>query len=456
MFGMKPITGAMIDSLLWSASLLGILLLFATFIRVRFQFLKKYYISASLIAGLIGLILGPEVLGVIPKDVISSWGALSGRLIIVVLAPMLITGSFPQLGKLGRVTASQSVWSWLATAAQYAVPCLMSALLFTPVMGVNPLFASVLEQGWAGGHGTAGGMKMVFDSLHYVDGASLSITSATVGLLYGVVGGTIAINYAARKGYIHNVTTHDEKVDELLGHDHSEVGSNITISRNVIDIFAFHAGLVGGAIVIGYLLMRAMKLFFNFNLYWFIAAMLGGLVVQALIIKTKYNKCIDRPTMSRIQGLALEFLVAGAIASVKITVIVKYALPLIIQQGAFMIIMPALLFFFGPRLFKTNWFEKTHRGIWDCLWRGSNRFPAAAAGGSGTEDRISRSFRCQPSLLLSFHRRWHPYQYDAEPDCTVWESDRRLCLDRSLPGYRPDCPGGRTAEIYQASCLIGI
>ena len=120
-----------------------------------------------------------------------------------------------------------------------------------------------------------------------------------------------------------------------------------------------NAGLVGGAIVIGYLLMRAMKLFFNFNLYWFIAAMLGGLVVQALIIKTKYNKCIDRPTRSRIQGLALEFLVAGAIASVKITVIVKYALPLIIQQGAFMIIMPALLFFFGPRLFKTNWFENT-------------------------------------------------------------------------------------------------
>lgn len=196
MFGMKPITGPMIDSLLWSASLLGILLLFATFIRVHFQFLKKYYISASLIAGLIGLILGPEVLRIIPKEVISSWGALSGRLIILVLAPMLITGSFPKLGKLGRVTASQSVWSWLATSAQYAIPCLMSALLFTPLMGVNPLFSTIVEQGWAGGHGTAGGMKMVFDALHYVDGASLSITSATVGLLYGVIGGTIAINYA--------------------------------------------------------------------------------------------------------------------------------------------------------------------------------------------------------------------------------------------------------------------
>ena len=48
MFGMKPITGTMVDSLLFSASLLGILLLFSTFIRVKLQFLRKYYISASL------------------------------------------------------------------------------------------------------------------------------------------------------------------------------------------------------------------------------------------------------------------------------------------------------------------------------------------------------------------------------------------------------------------------
>lgn len=200
MFGMKPITGTMVDSLLFSASLLGILLLFSTFIRVKLQFLRKYYISASLIAGLIGLILGPEVLGIIPKDIISSWGALSGRLIILVLAPMLITGSFPKLGKLGRVTGGQCTWSYLATSAQYAIPCLLSALIFTPFMNVNPLFAAIVEEGWAGGHGTAGGMKMVFDSLSYGDGSSLAITSATIGLLYGVIGGTIAINYAARKG----------------------------------------------------------------------------------------------------------------------------------------------------------------------------------------------------------------------------------------------------------------
>lgn len=360
MFGMSPITGAMMDSLFWSVSLLGILLLFGTFLRVKISWFKNYYISASLVAGVIGLILGPEVLAIIPKDVINSWGAISGRLITIVLAPMLITGSLPKLGKLGRVTGAQSTWSYLATAAQYAIPCLLSAFLFTPVFGVNPLFSSIVEQGWAGGHGTAGGMKMVFDALGYADGASLGITSATVGLLYGVIGGTILINYAARKGYIsRNVVGHDDNKPELFDKQQWETGSNITISRNVIDILAFHAGLVGVAVVIGYLLMTALKVYFHFTLYWFIAAMLGGLILQTLILKTKWNKCIDKPTMSRIQGIALEFLVAGAIASVKITVIIKYALPLFIQQGVFMIIMPALLLFFGKRLFRENWFENT-------------------------------------------------------------------------------------------------
>jgi ESS family glutamate:Na+ symporter len=358
MFGMQPLTGGNMNSLFWTVSLLGALLFVATVIRVKFRWFKHYYISASLIAGFIGLILGPEVLGVIPKEIISSWGAFSGSLITIVLAPMLITGNLPQLGKLGRITGAQSVWSYLATAMQYAIPCLMSALLFTPVFGVSPLFASVVEQGWAGGHGTAGGMKVVFDSLKYADGASLSITSATVGLIFGVIGGTILINYAARKGYIDTVG-HADNSEELLDKAHQTSGCNVTISRDVIDILAFHASLVGIAVAIGYLLMKAFKTYLNFNLYWFIASLLGGLIVQVLILHTKWNKCIDRPTMSRIQGLALEFLVAGAIASMRLTVIVKYAGPLLIQQGSMMILMPALMLYFGRRLFPSHWFENT-------------------------------------------------------------------------------------------------
>lgn len=57
-----------------------------------------------------------------------------------------------------------------------------------------------MEQGWAGGHGTSGGMGLVFEELNWLDGQSLSVTSATFGLIFGVVGGVIIINVAVKKG----------------------------------------------------------------------------------------------------------------------------------------------------------------------------------------------------------------------------------------------------------------
>ena len=60
--------------------------------------------------------------------------------------------------------------------------------------------------------------------------------------------------------------------------------------------------------------------------------MLAGLLVQLLLNRTKWADIVDKPTMSHIQGISLEFLVAGAVASVNVSVIVEYATPLIIEQ----------------------------------------------------------------------------------------------------------------------------
>jgi len=41
----------------------------------------------------------------------------------------------------------------------------------------------------------------VYNSLNWPDGGDLGLTSATVGLFMGIVGGMILINYGVRKGY---------------------------------------------------------------------------------------------------------------------------------------------------------------------------------------------------------------------------------------------------------------
>ena len=69
MIPLNEITGSSLDALFVYMALLGILLLAASWLRLKIPLLKKYYIPASLIAGVIGLILGPYFLGIIPKEI---------------------------------------------------------------------------------------------------------------------------------------------------------------------------------------------------------------------------------------------------------------------------------------------------------------------------------------------------------------------------------------------------
>ncbi len=361
MIPLVKLTGGTLDAVFLYTAVLGLLLLVATVIRVHIPLFKRLFIPASLIAGVIGLILGPHMLKIIPAQMYAYWSALAGRLIVLVFAPMLITGSLPQFKKLANIAGPQVVYSYASTFLQYSLPLLLGALLLGPVFGVNDLFGTIVEQGWAGGHGTSGGMSAIFNELGYADGASLSVTSATVGLIFGIVGGTAIINYAVRKGWtsVLKVQKDGEEVSDLFGQEKSQIGSRVTISQDVIEGFAFHLSLIGAAMFVGWILVKACKLYLNFSIAWFVTAMIGGLLVQLVIGGTKWNKCIDKATMSRIQGVSLEFLVAGAVASVNVPIVVAYAVPLLIQQGAMMLAMVAMVFFFAPRVFKTNWFENS-------------------------------------------------------------------------------------------------
>lgn len=359
MIPLTEITGGSLDAVFLYTAILGVILIAATVLRVKISLLKRMFIPASLIAGIIGLILGPNVLGVIPKEVTGFWSALSGRLIVIVFAPMMITGALPQFKKLANVAGPQIIYSYICTFIQYAVPLLLGVFLLTPLFHTNDLFGTIVEQGWAGGHGTSGGMTAVFEELGYMDGPSLSVTSATVGLIFGIVGGTVLINLAARWGWTSVLKTglEETKKSDLYAGSEQAVGSKVTINPDVIDSFAFHGALISIAVFLGWIINSLLKTYIHFSVSWFVTAMIGGLIVQLVIGKTKWNASIDKETMSRIQGISLEFLVAGAVASVNIPVVIEYAKPLIMQQGAMMVVMIAMVIFLAPRIFKTDWFE---------------------------------------------------------------------------------------------------
>ena len=189
----EKIASGTLGNLLYYVAIIGVLLVIATLLRLKIPFLRKAFIPASLLAGLIGLVLGPHVLGVIPADMMSSIGSLPTHMITVVFACMLLGVKKTESGKnMVHDTLSGLGWLWSCSFMQVGVACLLCAFIFTPMMGVNPLFGSLFEIGFAGGHGTAGGMSGLFQdpaALNWTDGADLGMTTATIGLLLGIFGG---------------------------------------------------------------------------------------------------------------------------------------------------------------------------------------------------------------------------------------------------------------------------
>ena len=351
------------DALLVYLAILGMLLVVGTILRLKVPFLKKYYIPASLIAGFIGLLLGQYFLGVIPKHITSAWSGLSGRLIVLVFAPMLMGKKKRNLKQFARKAFNATCYAYLGCFMQYAVPLILTILVFTPLFKVNPLFGTTLEEGWAGGHGTAAGMQAVFEELGWAEGQSLAVTNATFGLLFGIFGGIVLINIGARKGWAkflqgEGKKTIENKEVELYTEDRP-VDTTRAVSPQVIDNLAFHAAVLSIVVFLGWILNKALKTYLNFSVSWFVTAMFAGLLVQKILNLTKWGDAIDMKVMSRIQGISLEFLIAGAVASLNVSVVIDYAGPLIIAN---LVLFAFMLFYslvYARGAFGNTWFENS-------------------------------------------------------------------------------------------------
>ena len=358
------VTGGMLDTLFVSLAILGILLIVGTILRLYVPFIKKFYLPASLIAGFIGLLLGPSVLKVIPQNVVSAWSSLSGKLIVLVFAPMLMGKRKTSAKKYARKTFNSICFGYVGCLAQYALPLLLTALIFTPFLGTNPLFGTTFEQGWCGGHGTASGMLAVFEELGWAEGQSIAVTNATIGLLAGIFGGVILINIAARKGWASHIASNGSKLgiknteNELYNTEESKKeDTKLAVSGKVIDNFAFHASILAIAIFIGWVVTWALKTYLNFSISWFVTAMFAGGLVQLVLNRTKWGDAVDTKVYSRIQGIALEFLVAGAVASLNLKVIANNIVPIAIASVVILAFMVVYTVFYSRGIFGKDWFE---------------------------------------------------------------------------------------------------
>ncbi|MBQ2598916.1 MAG: sodium:glutamate symporter, partial [Bacteroidales bacterium] len=215
-----------------------------------------------------------------------------------------------------------------------------------------------------GGHGTAAAIGSAFDGLGWDEATSLGMTTATIGVVVAILGGLLFIKMATRKGQTSYIADFSDLPDEyrsgLLPEGKREPTAVGTTSPISIDPHVFHLALVVVAAFGGYLMSKGVKMLWPaLELPVFSCAFVVGMLIKLCFNKAGAATYIDPKTTSGISSSATDLLVACGVASIKLSVVVKYAWPLIVLTLVGVCVTVFTVFYFGRHLNRKDWFEKS-------------------------------------------------------------------------------------------------
>lgn len=348
---------------------ISLLLVAGTIIRAKVRWVQNLFLPASIIAGILGLALGPNGIGLIPFT--NQIGTYPGILIAVIFGAIPIATQSVKFKEIAGRVGSMWSYSQMIMLAMWGVGLLFSLLLLNNIWGdLNLGFGLLLAAGFIGGHGTAAAVGDAFAKQGWEEGLSLAMTSATIGVICSIVVGLAFIKYYSKKGETNYLARFEDLPRELrtgLIPPEKRTSTKMdTVSSIAVDPLVLHVALVTIIALGGYYLSElGQTLLPSVTIPAFSLAFLVGLAIKGIMKKTNSDQYINADVMNRISGSATDFLVAFGIASISLSAVASYIVPFALLL-VFGLVFAWFVFrilsgkFFGP-----IWFE---RGIFTWGW----------------------------------------------------------------------------------------
>lgn len=355
------------------------LLVIAHLLRAGIPWLSRFLVPSSMIAGLIGLALGPGGYDLLPfsrgEDGNPLLGTYPGILIVLLFATLLMGHRPTQLTReTWRGTRTSFLYNLGSEFMQYGVVlCVGVALLTFVFTDLRDEFMVMLPGGFAGGHGTA---AVYADAMPQWEAArSIGFTFATLGILCAVFGGLTLVNLARRRGWVARdvpVATTDgaqvapEQASFLPSLFQTSTGRT-TVNSIALEPLAWHVALVLAVYGATVTVMPTIRELLppKFVLPAFVIAMVIGWFVQTALDLAKVGQYVDAKTIGSIGSLASDYLVAFGIASINVQIVLTHAVPLVVFALLGLALCVGWLLIVAPRVYKEHWFES---GIFTYGW----------------------------------------------------------------------------------------
>lgn len=338
----------------------SMLLLIGMFLRAKVKVFQKMFIPVAVIGGLVGLLLGSEVLGKFSPFYITWSDNVSGfanPLLAILFVTQFIALKFDK--RMLRKCSLIFLISATVISAQVLSAMAMGRLFKLPDGAALLPFGA-----FYGAHGIPQVIAGIYDTLgywNYDEASAFGTTYATIGMLYGIIVGIAILNYGIRKGWCaaeKSGNLSEEDYTGILSENHQFKFMKAYTSDIAFDPLTLHFGIVLGIMLVAYGLLKVLHmvpLFSGFAIY--VPAILVSLAFGVLVKRTPMAKFIDNESLGHIGTLALEYLIITAIATMKLDVIMNNAGAIISISAVGLLLTTAILMILPKLWLKTNWLE---------------------------------------------------------------------------------------------------
>ncbi|MFM1800196.1 MAG: hypothetical protein RLZZ117_2474 [Cyanobacteriota bacterium] len=322
-----------LDAIGWALALAGLpLLLLAGTLLGRSLGVHRWGIPEALLAGLLGLLLGPRgPWPLLPEEVLRLWEGLPLILLTLVFGSLLVGKPIPRPGGLWRPLGAQVLLSLTLAFGQYLVGGVVVLWVLRPWLGVSPVMACLIEVAYEGGHGSAAAMAPTYAALGVEGAEALGLALATVGLLGSTVVGGLLVLLARWRGWVAAPPPLSAAPGPAL--EPLERGASARA-------WAVNLALAGLAVALGWGLLEGLRALAPYSgsglatviltFPVFPLALVGSLLVRVVLERTGQAALASAVIQNRLSTLAADLLIAAATACLDLTSLIHLWRPLLV------------------------------------------------------------------------------------------------------------------------------
>ncbi len=339
---------------------LALFMLIGFFVRELVKPVQKLFLPSSLIGGLVLLLLGPQAIGLV--EVPKSFSSMPSVMIDVVMAATVFGVTINR--KKMSSYLDYSCMTMTSYGMQMGVGVFLGALLmkFWPGLpngwGIMGVFA------FHGGHGTAAAAGAAFERLGNDGNMGVGMVLSTLGLIVAMMVGMAMVNYGIRKGWGTYVKEPQKQPAHFYGgvlpeEKRAPAGRTVTTGIS-INHLALQVSWLLLALFVGRMLFRFLGQYSHFfeTMPSVLHGIFGGAILWQVLKMTKLEKYVDLKTIKMASGFCLEITVFTAMATLNLSFVSTYFVPVLIYTAVLTILTIPIIFILAKRFCRDEWFEK--------------------------------------------------------------------------------------------------